>query len=79
MARFGEVEAAWRHHDGLRLGVRDRAPLQPSRVRARIGKDRRAPGQLDEFGNPMAGAHWRIGPLQHERARALRGAGGLGA
>ncbi len=36
---------------------------------AGIRQYRLTAGKLDQFGNPMTGAHRRIGPLQHERTR----------
>src|SRR3984957_7254531 len=69
--RFGKVETARRDDDRLRIGLRDRAPLQPPRVGARMGQDWVTSGEIDELGNPVAGAHRRIGPLENERSRPL--------
>ncbi|HEY6485409.1 MAG TPA: hypothetical protein VIX83_03395 [Candidatus Cybelea sp.] len=58
-----EVEAAGADYDGLRLRARDPRPLQALRVRTGIRQDRLAAGEADDAGNPMPGAHRRIGPL----------------
>ena len=68
---FDEIEAARCNDDCLRVGCAIAVHSSRREFAPGLAKTGMPPASSIEFGNPMTGAHRRIGPLQNERSRTV--------